>query len=693
MTAQPHQDRPPGAGITAAPGGLLDLLKVAAVVLDPSGRVALWSAEAEELFGYTAEEAMGLPAARLMVAPENRSLAIELFDRVRAGAIWAGVFPVRHKDGSERQVEFRNMSLLDRSGNVLALGLAADVGTVRRVETDMALSDRLVEQSPVGVGVLGVDLRFTRVNGALAEIAGLPPAALVGRTPGEVMPALGTRRMKSRLRQVLDTGTPVIDQRVAGRTAADPETDRVWSVSHYRLDDSTGRVFGLAVSIMDVSERHRIAAEAIEARERLAVLVDASVRIGTTLDLQQTARELVDVAVPRLADLAAVDVLDAALGGTASALTSSDGGSSFRALAVASSYPTEAIQAADPVGEIAHYGPSRALTRTVREARPIRLPRVDAAMVRHMSRDEHAAGALLDAGVHSYLATPLIARGEVLGTLSLYRTVNPRPFDEQDESLSCELAARAAVCIDNARIYGRERETALTLQRSLLPEEPVGHGALRTAVRYRPAAGASEIGGDWFDVLPLVGDKVGLVVGDVMGSGVRAAAIMGQLRIATRTLAGLDLPPADLLSHLDEIAAALSDSFATCVYAVCDLSRRRCEISSAGHLPPILVPPDGAAAFVDIPTAAPLGVGGVPFSTVALDLAEGTLLAFYTDGLVERRDQAIDTGLQALRQLLTGTAGQPLEETCDVVLDGLFHGADDDVALLLARFDGSPPAA
>ncbi|WP_377267230.1 SpoIIE family protein phosphatase [Peterkaempfera sp. SMS 1(5)a] len=693
MTAQPHQDRPPDA-VTAAPGGLLDLLKVAAVVLDPEGRVSLWSAEAEELFGYTAEEVLGLPAARLMVAPENRSLAIDLFDQVRAGAIWAGVFPIRHKDGSERQVEFRNMSLLDRQGNILALGLAADVGTVRRVETDMALSDRLVEQSPVGVGVLGNDLRFTRVNLAMAEIAGLPPADLLGRTPGQVMPALDTRRMETTLRRVLTTGAPVIDQRVAGRTAADPGADHVWSISHYRLDDSNGRILGLAVSLMDVSERHRIAAEAIEARERLAVIADAGVRIGTTLDLQQTARELLDVAVPGLADLAAVDVLDAALGGSPSAVVPSEAGSAFRALAVASSYPTEAIQAADPVGEIAHYGPSRAITRTVREARPIRLPRVDEAMVRQMSRDDRAAQVLLDAGVHSYLATPLIARGEVLGTLSLYRTVNPRSFDEQDETLAGELAARAAVCIDNALLYGRERETALTLQRSLLPQEPVRHAALQTAVRYRPAAGASEIGGDWFDVLPLVGDKVGLVVGDVMGSGVRAAAIMGQLRIATRTLAGLDLPPADLLSHLDEIAAALSDSFATCVYAVCDLSCRHCEISSAGHLPPIRVDPDGAAAFVDIPTAAPLGVGGVPFSTVALDLAAGTLLAFYTDGLVERRDQAIDTGLQALQRLLTGTAGQPLEETCDAVLDGLYHASDDDVALLLARFDGGiPPTA
>lgn len=689
MTAHSQPDRPSAVAITAAPGGLLDLLRVAAVVLDARGRVVLWSVEAEQLFGYSTAEALGRPAARLLVAPENRALAIALFNQVRAaapGGTWAGVFPIRHKDGTDRQVEFRNMSLVDRNGDILALGLAADVGTVRRVETDMAFSERLIEQSPVGVGVLDLDLRFTRVNPALAQAGGQAAEALVGRTLREALPTVDTDRIESTLRRVLATGAPVIDQRIAGLTPADPGREHVWSVSHYRLDDSTGRILGLAVFVVDVSERHRAAEAVAAARERLAVLADAGVRIGTTLDLQQTARELVDVAVPRLADLAAVDILDSVLRGTAG-LPQSDEPTAFRALAVAAGYPTDAIEAADPVGDVVRYGPSRVVTRAVREGRPIRLPRVDAAMLRQMARDQEAAEILRRAGAHSYLAAPLIARGEVLGTVSFYRTINPRPFDEEDETLASELATRAAVCIDNARLYGRERETALTLQRSLLPQEPVRIGAMRTASRYRPAAGGREIGGDWFDVLPLADGKVGLVVGDVMGSGVRAAAIMGQLRVATRTLAGLDLPPAELLRHLDETAAALSDSFATCLYAVCDLGRGRCEISSAGHLPPIRVLPDGEATLVDVPPAAPLGVGGVPFSSVAVDLGGGSTLALYTDGLVERRGQAIDTGLEALLHLLARSAARPLEETCDTVLDALYSAPDDDVALLLARLD------
>ncbi|MFF4648430.1 SpoIIE family protein phosphatase [Streptomyces sp. NPDC001380] len=695
MAADPApQQRAADAGVTAAPGGLLDLLRVAAVVLDSDGRIALWSPEAEQVFGFTAAEALGRYAARLFVAPENRQLAMTLFGRVRAGAVWAGVFPVRHRDGSDRQVEFRTMRLVDRGGGVLALGLAADVSTVRRVETDMALSERLVEQSPVGVGVFDTGLRFVRVNAALAGLAGRPAAALLGLTPGEALPSADADEVESALRRVLATGRPVLDQRVSGGPQDETGRDHVWSVCHYRLDDSTGRVLGLAVSVIDVSERHWASAEAVEARERLAVIADAGVRIGTTLDLQQTARELAQVAVPRLADLAAVDILDSVLGDTDDpfgSATAADGSTRFRALAVAAGYPTQAIHAADPVGAIAHYDPSRTISTAVREARPVLVPLTEGPLMGEVARDEEAAGVLARAGVHSYLAVPLTARGEVLGTLSLYRTVTPRAFGRQDETLACELAARAGVCIDNARLYGRERETALTLQRSLLPQEPAAHTALETATRYRPAAAGREIGGDWFDVLPLADGKVALVVGDVMGSGVRAAAVMGQLRIATRALAGLDLAPADLLAHLDDIAAGLGDSFATCVYAVCDPRRSRCEISSAGHLPPVRVLPDGRAALVEIPVAAPLGVGGVPFSSVTVDTADGTLLALYTDGLVERRDRPIDSGLRELLCLLEGPA-RPLQETCDTVLDALYRSPDDDVALLLARLGGGTAA-
>lgn len=671
-------------GVTAAPGGLLDLLQVAALVLGSDGRIVLWSPEAESLLGYSATEALGQDAGALLVAPENRSRARDLFRRVRTGARWAGVFPMRHKHGWTRRVEFRTMQLRDTRGDIHALGLGIDAETVRNVERDLALSHILINQSPVGIAVFDPDLRWLRVNPALERINGVPEEAVLGRRVAEVLPALDVRAIEARMRRVLDTGEPLLDQQTIGRTAADSE-DHAYSESYHRLEDPSGRVLGLAMAILDISERQRAAAEVAQARERLAVIADAGARIGTTLDLRRTAQELADVTVPQLADLAAVDVLDSVVGHGGTGAVRPDDPLAFQALALKASRPADAAAAAaDLVGEPASYTASRVITQCVREARPILLRQADAEALRRIARDDAAADRLRRAGVHSYLAAPLVARGEVLGTLSLYRTVDDRPFDDQDLTLATELAARAAICIDNARLYGRERATALTLQRSILPQEPPRLAGMEVASRYLPAV--SEVGGDWFDVLPLRDGKVGLVVGDVMGKGVHAAAVMGQLRTATRALARLDLPPAELLSHLDGIAASLgdSDTLATCLYVVCDPRHGRCEVSRAGHLPPVLVDPGGKAVLLDIAAGVPLGVGGVPFTADRGELPAGALLALFTDGLVESHTEPIDTGLNALLRLLDATR-LPLEETCDLVLDTLNRQPDDDVALLLAR--------
>ncbi|MEW2046800.1 SpoIIE family protein phosphatase [Streptomyces sp. NPDC005476] len=671
-----------GDEVTAAPSGLLDLLKVAAVVLDAHGHIALWSPEIEQLLGYSAQEALRQRADTLLVAPGNRARGRELFTQVRSGARWAGVFPLRHRDGTDRAVEFRTMRLLDSEGQPHLLGLATDAMTVRGVERDLALSHSLVNQTPLGIAVFDNDLRWVGVNPSLERMNGVSEAAVVGRRVGEVLPDLDVEAIEARMRHVLATGRPLLDQQTVGRTAADAE-DRAYSESYHRIEDTNGRVLGLAMAVLDVSERQQAAAEVARARQRLSVIADAGVRIGTTLDLRQTARELTDVTVPHVADLAAVDILESVVAhGTITPVTG-HAPAEFRALAVAAGYPTDAIHAADPVGELATYGPSRVITRCVRSARPVLVERVEARMMRRIARDANAARTLHAAGVHSYLALPLMARGKVLGTLSLYRTVNERPFDEQDRVLASELAARAAICIDNARLYGRERTTALTLQRSLLPSAPAAREGLDIAARYRPAL--SEVGGDWYDVLPLGPQRTALVVGDVMGKGVQAAAIMGQLSSATRALARLDLPPAELMRHLDDIAGSLGDAIATCVYAVCDLRRGICTLSGAGHLPPVLTRPDGTTELVDIPGGVPLGVGGVDFGTTELELSAGSLLTLYTDGLVENREDPIDTGLTTLTRLLQSTGGDSLEQTADTVLSALSPEPDDDVALLLAR--------
>ncbi|MDQ0681756.1 PAS domain S-box-containing protein [Streptomyces achromogenes] len=674
-----------GDGGPSGPSGLLDILNVASVVLDTEGRIALWSPQAEELFGYSAQEALGRFAARVMVHERHVDLVVKLFADVMAtGQSWAGAFPIRRKDGTTRLVEFRNMRLMDDRGRVYALGLAADQTTVRRLERNVAMATRMVAQSPNGLAVLDTDLRYVSVNPALERINGLPAEEHIGRTVREVLPRLDADALEAAARQVLETGEPLVDRSTTGRTPADPDQEHAWSLSLYRLEDARGTVLGVAVSVRDVTDRHRAAVEAEAARRRLALIADASTRIGTTLDLERTARELADVAVPELADVAAVDLLDAVVAGRRTSLGPAES-AVIRALAVRAVDEPDALLAADQPGQVAGYAPDRLITECVRSGRPVMVAHVKDDDLGRIARSPDAVGLLARAGVHSYLAVPLIARGEVLGALDLKRTRNPLPFSRDDLLLARELAARAAVQIDNARWYQNARTTALTLQRSLLPSHPTVTGGLEVASRYQPADATTEVGGDWFDVIPLPDGKTALVVGDVMGSGIDAAAAMGRLRTATTTLASLALDPAVLLEHLDRITQGLDHSIATCVYVVHDPRLGRCRIANAGHLPPARVRPGRPPELLDLPTGAPLGVGGVAFSTTDVDFAPGDQLVLYTDGLVETRTHSLDERLEALLALLDDPA-RPLEEVCDLLLGALHHPDNhDDVALLVAR--------
>ncbi|KOV99925.1 MULTISPECIES: SpoIIE family protein phosphatase [unclassified Streptomyces] len=664
---------------------LLDVLSVAALVLDTDGRIVFWTPQAEDLFGYSADEALGRPAARLIVHPEHLQAVVKLFAEVmETGRSWAGAFPVRHKDGSMRVMEFRNMRLLDDLGDVYALGLAADHSLLQRVETDLALCERLINQSPIGLALLDPDLRYLLVNPALERIDGIPAEDHLGRRLRETLPFPDVDTVESALRQVLTTGTPLLDQYHVGRPRSDPEHEHAWSLSFYRLEDPGGRVLGAATSVVDVTERHRAAAEADRARRRLALIAHASTRVGTSLEVEQTAAELAEIASSELADVVAVDVLDAALA-CRRVREPAGGPELFRALALKAAHPTVALRAADAPGDLASYDGDRLVTLCVHTGRPVMVRHVRERDLRRIARDAEAAALLARSGVHSYLAVPLIAHGEVLGALDLKRTRNPAPFDEDDVVLAGELASRAAIAIDNARWFQSVRNTALTLQRSLLPDHPPHHTGLELASRYQPAQATSEVGGDWYDVIPLTGDKTALVVGDVMGNGIDAAATMGRLRTATCAYADLDLDPGEVLQHLDKITCELEHYIVTCLYAVFDPHTRQCRMANAGHMPPALARAGEPPALLDLPSGAPLGVGGIRFETATAELGPGDLLVLYTDGLVETRQHSIDDRLNTLLGFLDAPE-RPLEETCDLLLHGLRHPDDhDDVALLVAR--------
>ncbi|CAM5395100.1 PAS domain S-box-containing protein OS=Streptomyces violarus OX=67380 GN=FHS41_000685 PE=4 SV=1 [Streptomyces violarus] len=303
-------------------------------------------------------------------------------------------------------------------------------------------------------------------------------------------------------------------------------------------------------------------------------------------------------------------------------------------------------------------------------------------------------------GTHSVMTVPLVARGTTLGVVFFVRHRNPDTFRHDDLVLAGELAARAAVSIDNARRYTRERATAVTLQRSLLPQRLPRQAAVEVASRYLPAGGHAGVGGDWFDVIPLSGARVALVVGDVVGHGLHASATMGRLRTAVRTLADIDLPCDELLTHLDDLVARLSveeegeegvepfgDVGATCLYAVYDPVSRHCCFARAGHPAPAVVSPDGSVELTEIPAAPPLGVGSLPYEATEVVLPEGSLLVLYTNGLIEDRDRDrdLDAGVHRLRESLARPAPS-LDALCDTVLaDLLPQRPADDVALLVAR--------
>ncbi|MGP3918968.1 SpoIIE family protein phosphatase [Nonomuraea sp. 10N515B] len=424
---------------------------------------------------------------------------------------------------------------------------------------------------------------------------------------------------------------------------------------------------------------------ALRARQRLELLYDASVRIGTTLDVTQTAEEVADLVVPQFADFVTVDLSEAVLRGDEA---SCDVGVLRRVALGAIREDSHLCE----VGEMLDFVPSTPQRRCLAAQEAVLEPDL-AEAPGWTAMDPVRAKKILGSGIHSLIAVPMHARGVNLGVVSFYRS-EQRAFEEDDLRLAEELVGRAALSIDNARRYTHEHTMALALQRSLLPRGLPSQSAVEVAHRYLPAYGG--VSGDWYDVIPLSGGRVALAVGDVVGHGLHAAATMGRLRTAMQNFAVLDLPPEDLLTCLDELVDRLDadqgggdggDGIvgATCLYAVYDPVSRRCTLARAGHPLPALVLPDGTVQFPDVPAGPPLGLGGLPFETVDLEIPEGSELVLYTDGLIEERSRDIDVGLALLRSALSHPS-RPPEETCQAVVEALLPGRPrDDVALLVAR--------
>ncbi|NUR01683.1 MAG: SpoIIE family protein phosphatase [Streptomyces sp.] len=657
-----------------------DETATARAVIDESGTLVEWNAGAERLLGWPVDEVVGRP---------GRNLLIDRDVLAPAGARWHGTVALRHRDGREVSVwllAHHRPSRHDTPGRWL---LFSPLDGDAPHSPDDPLAQAALTQSPCAVAVYDERLRLSRVNDAMVDVIGLPEERMRGLRLPEIGGKPQSEELEAHMVQVLATGRP-LDVQTYMRTGGEDRA-HAWLARMAPVTDAEGRVRGVCLAAHDFTDNYL-------ARERLQLVNEASVRIGSTLDVTRTTQELVDVLVPALADLVSVDLLDLQEHGGEPPLrlTAPVGLRRAAHLSVNPGTPEAVLKP----GQLEHYPAGSPQADSLIAGRTIVASVSSGDLDQWLSWHKARAERVKEYGIHSTMSVPIQARGQTLGVAVLTRFRRPDPFSADDVLLAEEVTTRAAVCIDNARRFSRERETALALQRSLLPRSLPRTAAVDAASRYLPAARAG-VGGDWFDVIPLSGMRVAMVVGDVVGHGIQASATMGRLRTAVRTLADIDLAPDELLTHLDDLVVRLSaeagndgspgEVGATCLYAVYDPVSRRCTLARAGHPPPVVVPPGGVPQQVELPAGPPLGLGGLPFESAELELREGSVLSFYTDGLIETRDRDVDASHRMLCDALE-TYSDSLDETCDRVLHALLPsgGALDDVALLLARTRGLP---
>ncbi|MFF0731699.1 SpoIIE family protein phosphatase [Streptomyces chartreusis] len=686
----------PDAPASAGPRALFDASTDAAAVVSGHGVVLGWTRAAEELLGLPASGIVGSSAARLLAMPGDPLRVAGVADRCRAGMGWSGHIPLRHSDGSRLDVDLR-VSAAFRVGADECFLISAREQHQQWAVGDSVL-DGFLTRAPVGMAVMDTQLRYIWLNDTLERFGGVPRAQRLGRRLSELLPGLQADTIEGLMRKVLETGVPVTDYEYVGWSWADPRRQHAYSTSFFPLTGPESAITGVCYMVSDVTERWN-------ARQLLSLVNEAGTRIGTTLDVLWTAQELADFAVPRFADFVVVDLLEPVLSNEGHGAWLTDAGPApvkpVMRRAGMSSVREGCPEAVARIGERVDFVPPPHGADLLIGGDPILIPVLDPADELWVTEQPARAASMREFGLHSLISVPMRARNTALGLATFIRSLNPISFQPDDVLVAQELVARAALCVDNARRYTREHTAAVTLQRSLLPQVLTGGTALEVASSYLPADPTGGVGGDWFDVIPLSGARVGLVVGDVVGHGITAAATMGRLRTAVQTLADMEMPPDELLAHLDDLVLRLSEERsedgtgadhrdtagflgATCLYAVYDPVTRRCTMARAGHPPPVVVTPDGQVSFPEPPAGPPLGLGGMGFEAGEIELSEGSLFGLYTDGLVEAADD-VERGMVRLGELLS-RHGLDLATLCTSAVRELVPAPQpDDIALLLAR--------
>ncbi|MDX2731744.1 MULTISPECIES: SpoIIE family protein phosphatase [Streptomyces] len=659
---------------------------LAVVVVDAAGLVSHWSTGARRLFGVAREEAIGCPAGELLPV----SGALRQDGETGPDGTYAG---------------FGHGLDSSLSGSVAypAAGRAR-VDEPRRGRIDVLWwAYPLVGPGPERLLVLAADagqLRDAGVNGSRDSETIAPGFALhtdfpgyqdlAGRLP-EILPNMSVHQATRIVSQVLELGYPILEFSHRDRVPVTPDWGVPRRTPRRPAEDPEATADGSPVP--RAAPRPELDLEYGAVRERLEFLNEVSGRIGTSLDLERTIREVTSAAVPRFTDFAGTHLRAAVLAGEGFPDGPPDVTTVWHRVWVEHNDEPGRWDDTVPVGESIAFPEHTPFFQCMVTGEPVLIPYVSDEMSNRISGEFEKRDLRPLITHRSLLIVPLKARDVVLGFMVLMRRPGREPFDDMDRTTGAELAARAGLVLDNARMYTYQENVADTLQDSMLPQVEPRMAGCDIATRYLPGARLGRIGGDWFDSVKLPGSRTAFVVGDVMGHGLNSAAMMGQLRTAVLTMATMEMPPAQLLRNLDDLAQRLGEQYlATCLYAVYDPIHSELQIANAGHIPPVLVrAEDGRAELLDLPTGAPVGVGGVAFETATVQVRPGDRLVLCTDGLVEVRGQDIGAGLAALCASAAHPAAS-MDDACDTIIRALNPkgGRKDDVALLMARLNGIP---
>ncbi|UYQ60499.1 SpoIIE family protein phosphatase [Streptomyces peucetius] len=656
----------------------------ALLVIDHDGAVLACTGGAVDVTGWPAAELRRRTVEELLAGPDTWSVLRGRTPDHRPRSVRTAL----RCAGGSRSMQ---LDLLPLDGPLAARFLMRLVpaAVADRRDEDDALLGALFSQTGIGLAVHDSELRMTRGNTLPNDPR--PSAGPAGRRLDEVLVPEDALSVEAQLRHVVTSGEPLIDFVTPARLAQAPERERTVSLSALRMTGGDGVVRGVAVTFTDVTEQER-------ARRRSSLVGTAASALGRSLEVGRNTQVLADLLVPAFADLACVDITEAVLVGEEPGEFVT-GAPLRRVSAVAGGgrawpaelYPPESVIRVKGYESDRLRGGSAVIVPDIEELRP------------RIAHDAERRRLVLAPGAASYMVVPLQARGHVLGAVSLWRSPEQPPFDVRDAAVGEDICSRAALAIDNARRYTRERRTAEGLQRSLLPRPVLKLTAAETAGIHVPGRTLAGTGGSWFDVITLSSSRVAFVVGNVRGHGLNAAAAMGSLRTAVRTLADLDPPPEELLTHLDDLVVRLAEDEqgdfdgtvrgATCLYAVYDPVTARASMAGAGHAAPVLARTTGEVDRVDLPPGPALGLEGAPFEPVEVALRPGDLLAFTAGSLSEAPGTGAGRVIEYLRTMSGTGAGDATavpEIGREMLAPFLAQPPDDDAALLLARVAASP---